>query len=146
MHLIPQISRFHVVVMQGTSKIFAKIRAAAQVQHDYLWSFNQWYHCFVALMLSPPSFLKLPNADDMMEHLKIDFHFRFVSPSRSHQFNARIVNSLQGKRLWIIGSLSNHDDDGNKNPTNLHIWQWKTVPLHALHVHFSSFDIWRRSH
>ena len=34
----------------------------------------------------------------------------------------------------IIGSLSNHDDDGNKNPTNLHIWQWKTVFLHALHV------------
>ena len=25
--------------------------------------------------------------------------------------------------------------------TNLHIWQWKTVFLHALHVHFSSFDI-----
>ena len=39
----------------------------------------------------------------------------------------------------IVGS--NHDDDGNKNPTNLHIWQWKTVFLHALHVHFSSFDI-----
>ena len=31
--------------------------------------------------------------------------------------------------------------DGNKNPTNLHIWQWKTVFLHALHVHFSPFDI-----
>ena len=41
----------------------------------------------------------------------------------------------------IKGSLSNHDDDGNKNPTNLHIWQWKTVFLHALHVHFLSFDI-----
>ena len=41
----------------------------------------------------------------------------------------------------ILGSLSNHDDDGNKNPTNLHIWQWKTVFLHALHVHFSFFDI-----
>jgi len=41
---------------------------------------------------------------------------------------------------WL-GSLSNHDDDGNKNPTNLHIWQWKIVFLHALHVHFSSFDI-----
>ena len=27
------------------------------------------------------------------------------------------------------------------NPTNLHIWQWKTLFLHALHVHFSSFDI-----
>ena len=31
--------------------------------------------------------------------------------------------------------------DDNKNPTNLHIWQWKTSFLHALHVHFSSFDI-----
>ena len=32
----------------------------------------------------------------------------------------------------IIGtsSLSNHDDDGNKNPTNLHTWQWKTVFAH----------------
>ena len=40
-----------------------------------------------------------------------------------------------------IGSLSSHDDDGNKNHTNLHIWQWKTVFLHALHVHLSSFDI-----
>ena len=35
--------------------------------------------------------------------------------------------------------LSNHDDDGSKNPTNLHNWQWKTVVLHALHVHFSFF-------
>ena len=41
----------------------------------------------------------------------------------------------------LSGSLSNQDDDGNKNPTNFHIWQWKTVFLHALHVHFSSFDI-----
>ena len=40
-----------------------------------------------------------------------------------------------------IGSLSNHDDNGNKKPTNLHIWQWKTVFFHALHVHFSCFDI-----
>ena len=43
----------------------------------------------------------------------------------------------------LIGSLSNHDDDSNKNPTNLHIWQWKTVFLHALHVHVSFFDILR---
>ena len=42
----------------------------------------------------------------------------------------------------LIGSLSNHDDDGNKNSTNLLIWQWKTVFLHALHVHLSCFDIW----
>ena len=43
--------------------------------------------------------------------------------------------------IAAIGSSSNNDDDGNKNPTNLHIWKWKTVFLHALHVHFSSFDI-----
>ena len=24
---------------------------------------------------------------------------------------------------FLLGSLSNHDDDGNKNPTNLHICQ-----------------------
>ena len=46
-----------------------------------------------------------------------------------------------GRPPLILGSLSNHDDDGNKNPTNLHIWQWKTVFLHALHVYISSFDI-----
>ena len=39
----------------------------------------------------------------------------------------------------VFGSLSKHDDDGNKNPANLHIWQWKIVFLHALHVHFSFF-------
>ena len=43
--------------------------------------------------------------------------------------------------LQRLGSLSNHDDDGNKNLTNLHIWPRKTVFLHALHVHFSFFDI-----
>ena len=37
--------------------------------------------------------------------------------------------------------LSNHDHDGNKNVTNLHIWHWKTVVLHALHVHFSFLHI-----
>ena len=46
---------------------------------------------------------------------------------------------------WILGSLGNHDDDGNKNPTNLHILQWKTVFLHALHVHFSFLTFCRRS-
>ena len=49
--------------------------------------------------------------------------------------------ALKANKLEWLGSLSNHDDDGNKNPTNLHIWQWKTVFLHALHVHFLSFDI-----
>ena len=46
--------------------------------------------------------------------------------------------------VYTIVSLGKHDDDGNKNPTNLHIWQWKTGFLHALHVHFSSFDILKK--
>jgi len=50
-----------------------------------------------------------------------------------------------GRPPLILGSLSNHDDDGNKNPTNLHIWQWKTVFLHALHVLFHLLTFWRRS-
>ena len=40
-----------------------------------------------------------------------------------------------------IGSLRDHDDDDNKNVTNLNIWQWKTAVLHALHVHFSFLNI-----
>ena len=46
----------------------------------------------------------------------------------------------------LKGSLSNHNDDGNKNLTNLHIWQWKTVFLHALHVRFSVFPFWHFWH
>ena len=42
----------------------------------------------------------------------------------------------QSAPFWP-GSSSNHDDDGNKNVTNLHIWQWKTIVVHALHVQFS---------
>ena len=55
-----------------------------------------------------------------------------------HIWYAKTIGSLRGAKL---GSSSNHDDDGNKNHTNLHIGQWKTVFLHALHVHFSSFHI-----
>ena len=43
--------------------------------------------------------------------------------------------------MIVRTSGSNHDDDGNKNPTNLHNLKWKTVFLRALNVHFSSFDI-----
>ena len=53
----------------------------------------------------------------------------------------RAPQSKRSVDSMVLGCLSNHDDDGNKKPTNLHIWQWKTVFLHALHVHFLSFDI-----
>ena len=55
-----------------------------------------------------------------------------------HNWYAKTMSSSCGAKL---GSSSNHDDDVNGNPKNLHIWHWKTVFLHALHVHFSSFDI-----
>ena len=61
------------------------------------------------------------------------------------QLHAEQVNTYLFIKLRLLhellGSLRNHDDDGNKNLTNLHIWRWKTIVLHALHVHFSCFDI-----
>ena len=45
---------------RGSKKYLLK--SVWHVQHHYLWSFNQWYHCFVAL-LSPSSSLKLPIVD-----------------------------------------------------------------------------------
>ena len=62
-------------------------------------------------------------------------HLRYVNQLLSHFLILFSFVTL------ILGSLRKHDDDGNKNLTNLHTWQWKTVFLHALHVHFSSFDI-----
>ena len=45
----------------------------------------------------------------------------------------------------ILGSLRNHDDDGNKDVTNLHIWLSETIVAHALHVQFSFLTFRRRS-
>ena len=53
-----------------------------------------------------------------------------------------VALSLLSRRR--LGSLSNHDDDDNKNVTNLHIWQWKTMVLHSLQVHFFHFWTFRR--
>ena len=41
--------------------------------------------------------------------------------------------------LWLFRQHFVMKNDGNKNVTNLHIWQWKTIVLHALHVLFFSF-------
>jgi len=54
---------------------------------------------------------------------------RFNCQSRRRGFNS------------LIESLGNHADDGHKNVNYLHIWQQKTIVLHALHVHFSFLDI-----
>ena len=56
------------------------LNSVRHVQHDYLWSFNQWYHCFVALLLpSPSSFLKLPSTTFttlFKEPLDCQYHHR----------------------------------------------------------------------
>ena len=70
--------------------------------------------------------------------LTVLFIFKFANHRRKEFFVSTANKPLVGT---LIGSLSNYDDDGTKKTTNLHIWQWKTVFLHALHVHFSSFDI-----
>ena len=57
----------------------------------------------------------------------------------------RVIFPTANWQVWYqscspstIGSLSIHDDySGKKNVNNLHIWQWKTVVLHVLYVHFS---------
>ena len=72
----------------------------------------------------------------------IVYQYRWAGSVNNGLFDPKLG---QSRRLTPIGSLGNHDDNGNKNPTNLHIWQWKTVFLHALHVHFSSLTFWRRS-
>ena len=54
--------------------------------------------------------------------------------------------SHRDRRLALtLGRLRNHDDDSNKNVTNLHIWLWKTIVLHALHVQFSFLTFRRPS-
>ena len=63
-----------------------------------------------------------------------------------YNFNSRIVIKLysQANRHAVAEKrcqVFRWQDDGNKNPTNLHIWQWKIAFLHALHKHSSSFHI-----
>ena len=79
---------------------------------------------------------------------RADIWPREIEDSQRSQLQARVYYRL---RYWVgaaqcvicqlLGSLRNHDNNGNKNVTNLHIWHWKTIDLHALHVHFSFLDI-----
>jgi len=54
--------------------------------------------------------------------------------------NARRFYSSMGNPL-AVKRLTKHDDEGNKNVTNLHSWRWQKVVLHALHVYFSFLNI-----
>ena len=47
-----------------------------------------------------------------------------------------VLVNFSSMRGWV-----DDEDYGNKNATNLHIWQRKTIVLHALHVHSLFFYI-----
>ena len=40
------------------------------------------------------------------------------------------------RRYNVLGKLSNQDDDGNKNPIDFRIWQWKKVFARLAHAFF----------
>ena len=49
-----------------------------------------------------------------------------------------VMTQTNGSARLVLGSLSKHDDDGNKNVTNFHIWQKKqyfcTYIFHLLDI------------
>ena len=59
-----------------------------------------------------------------------------------HNWYAKTMSSSLGAKL---GSSSNHDDDGNRNPKNLHIWHWKIVFCTLYTCIFHLLTFWRRS-
>ena len=59
-----EISRRHLAKCAEMKRIVLK--CVPHVQHDYFSSFNQLYHCFLALSLPfPSSFLKLPSVGEV---------------------------------------------------------------------------------
>ena len=55
--------------------------------------------------------------------------------------NSTHFNSNPRHSIKTLGSLSNYDDDGNKNPTNLHIWHWKTIFARAFFIFWHFEDV-----
>ena len=76
-------------------------------------------HKFAHLTIKNSTFARLARAF----HIFVNLAAVLVPSTMSVKWP---VLQLCGRRIHLtIGSLSNHDDDGNKNVTNLHIWQWK---------------------
>ena len=76
---------FMSLLCRGPQKYLLK--SVLHVQHDYLWFFNQWYHCFVTLLLpSPLLFLKLP-----------------IMPLRCHTVLVICIHELTHKVLYFPG-------------------------------------------
>ena len=95
---------------------------------EYSWSITRCYirkcvclHCENSMVIRMKLGWSSDSADTQISSLQSDW---------SHLTSFARIGT-------ILRSLNNHDDDGIKNVTNFHIWQSRTVVLHALHVQFS---------
>ena len=72
------------------------------VQHDYLCSFNQWYHCFVVLLWTSSSSIlsSLLMSCERREHPF--FNFRSKCPHHSQQFYCRATWSNRKKKIITV--------------------------------------------
>ena len=103
------------------------LKCVPPVQHDYFSSFNQSRHYLLCRCRRLCLKLSVINYSSPLSFFPILIDLNW---SR---------DAIVFIRRETFESLSNHDVAGNKNPTNLHVWQWKTVLLHALHVLFFLF-------
>ena len=90
------------------------------------------------------------------------FTFMFLSPNRAYQFHSKVVRThFVRQTTWenrqVIAETQSYIFKWHScwrrhlrflirelkqvHITNLHIWQWKTAVLHALHKHFPFLDI-----
>ena len=104
---------FTSLLCRGPQKYLLK--SVLHVQHDYLWFFNQWHHCFATLLLpSPLLFLKLPiSYSTSLSHTR--------EPNRLFPLGCLAYHKTdrEGSTYSIIGSLRKQDRDRQKQERHL---------------------------
>jgi len=78
-----------------------------------------------------------------------NFRFCFVFWFFTEDYTKLLLSACRACSMLIFPRSTNQIRElkqprqrrGNNNVIYLHIWQWKTIVLHALHVHFSFLDI-----
>ena len=80
-------------------------------------------------------FLRLRNMANLRSGRANAYFYKFlctgtrVRPEKSRRWSLEkppwICSLKNASVAYMLGSLSNHDNDGDKNVTNLHIWQWR---------------------
>ena len=141
---------------------FAYLTMKNSIFARFARAFLTFWHFVDVLVLSPTwNDLFCSCVDDVSIWWQM-FNFVFLCPKRWFQFNSRIVRthfstkwlnnwkmiaerrshifrwrSRFRRRRVCLSSLISLSKDGDKNVTNLLIWQRKETVLHALHVQFS---------